>query len=49
MVFFGTAWLPIALPVIVGILTLTLAWSVWQSHRRIWRMDMEYKRSRSGG
>ena len=49
MVFFGTAWLPIALPVIVGILTLTLAWSVWQAHRRIWRMDMEYKRSRTGG
>ena len=49
MIFFGTAWLPIALPVIVGILTLTLAWSVWQAHRRIWRMDMENKRRLSGG
>ena len=49
MVFFGTAWLPFALPVILGILTITLAWSVWQSHRRIWEIDMENKRSRSGG
>ena len=49
MVFFGTAWLPIALPVILGILTITLACSVWQSHRRIWRIDMENKRLRSGG
>ena len=49
MVFFGTAWLPIALPVILGILTIALACSVWQSHRRIWRIDMENKRLRSGG
>ena len=49
MVLFGTAWLPFALPVILGILTITLAWSVWQSHRRIWGIDMESKRSRSDG
>ena len=49
MVFFGTAWLPVVLPIIVGTLTLALIWSVWQAHRRIWRMDMEYKRSRSRG
>ena len=49
MVFFGTAWLPVALPVILGILAITLVWSVWQSHRRIWRIDMENKRSRSNG
>lgn len=48
MIFFGTAWLPIALPVILGTLTVTLAWSVWQFHRRIWGIDMENKRSRSG-
>lgn len=49
MVFFGTVWLPIALPVILGILTVTLVWSVWQSHRRIWKIDMENKRNRSAG
>ena len=48
MVFFGTAWLPIALPVILGVLTATLVWSVWQSHLRIWRIDMENKRNRAG-
>lgn len=48
MIFFGAAWLPVALPVILGILTITLAWSVWQSHRRIWEIDMENKRSRGG-
>ncbi len=48
MVFFGTAWLPVALPVILGVLTATLAWSVWQSHRRIWEIDMENKRTRAG-
>ena len=49
MIFFGTAWLPVVLPIIVGVLTLTLMWSVWQAHRRIWQMDMEYKRNRSRG
>jgi hypothetical protein len=49
LVFFGTAWLPIALPVIVGILTLTLVWSVWQAHRKIWQIDMEHKRSGYSG
>ncbi len=48
MVFFGTAWLTIALPVVVGILTLALAWSVWQSHQRIWKIDMVNKRRMSG-
>ena len=48
MVFFGTAWLPIALPVILGILTIALAWSVSRSHRHIWGIDMESKRSRPG-
>ena len=49
MIFFGTAWLPVVLPIVVGILTLTLIWSVWQAHRRIWQMDMEYKRNRCRG
>ena len=49
LVFFGTAWLPIALPIIVGILTLTLVWSVWQGHRKIWQIDMEHKRSGYSG
>lgn len=48
IIFFGAAWLPVALPVILGILTSILAWSVWQSHRRIWKIDMENKRSRAG-
>ena len=48
IVFFGTAWVPIAVPIIVGILALTLVWSVWQAHRSIWQLDMDYKRSRSG-
>lgn len=49
MVFFGTAWLPVALPVILGVLAASLAWSVWKSHRRIWRIDMENKLSRPIG
>ena len=49
LIFFGTEWLPVVLPIIVGILTLALIWLVWKSHRRIWQIDMEVKRSRSSG
>jgi phosphatidylglycerophosphate synthase len=47
IIVFGTALVAVLLPVVVGILTVGLAWVVLRTQKHIWTIDMEQKR-RSG-
>lgn len=45
IIFFGSSWLAVALPIVAVILTAFLAWMVFRTHKHLWTMDMEHKRS----
>lgn len=42
--FFGTGWLQAAMPYIVGVFWLGIAFVVWRTQKYIWALDMEIKR-----
>ncbi len=44
IILLGTAWVETLLPLAAASLTLVLVWVVFQTQKRIWRIDMEYKR-----
>ena len=46
IVIFGTSWVPWALPPLMALLIVLLVWLVFQSHRRIWQIDMDVKHNR---
>jgi phosphatidylglycerophosphate synthase len=45
IIFFGSAWLPVALPILAVILPAFLAWMVFRTHKHLWNLDMEHKRA----
>jgi phosphatidylglycerophosphate synthase len=49
IVWFGTDWIPVALPYITSLLTLLLVCLVFHTQRHIWRMDMEIKEAVNKG
>jgi hypothetical protein len=47
IIWFGTGWVPVALPFIAALLTLLLAYLVFRTQRHIWRIDLQLKEAGS--
>jgi phosphatidylglycerophosphate synthase len=47
IIWFGTGWVPVALPFIAALLTLSLAYLVFRTQRHLWRIDMQLKEAGS--
>ena len=45
-ILLGTAWVETLLPLVAASLAVVLVWVVFQTQKRIWRIDMEYKKNR---
>ena len=45
IIFFGTAWLELAIPILVPLMVALLVWMVFSAQRHIWRLDMEHKKA----
>jgi phosphatidylglycerophosphate synthase len=47
IIWFGTGWVPVALPFIAALLTLLLAYLVFRTQRHLWRIDLQLKEAGS--
>ncbi|MDA1219590.1 MAG: hypothetical protein O2909_09130 [Chloroflexi bacterium] len=45
IIFFGSSWLAVALPILTVILTAFLAWMVFTTHKHLWQLDMEHRQA----
>lgn len=45
IILFGSSWLIVALPIATVILTALLAWMVFNTHKHLWKLDMEHKQA----
>lgn len=49
IIYTGTAHFPITVPLVCGVCCIGLVWSVWQSSKELWTLDMDVKSNRAKG